>query len=406
MNKFKGWHVLGGGFVNAMLLAGASIYSFGLFVQPVEAEFGLSREQVNYGYIFFYLAMAFWAVMIGRFHNKYSAKTLSILGALGFAVGFAMIAKATSPMMMVLAILFPIGLGFTAAGPFTVNVLATRWFSRMRGRALGIAAIATSAGGFVVVPLFAKLFDQYGWRNATLIMAAAVCILVILISFTFVTSKPEDIGQFPDGAETLVEEKTVTAGDQSFIKNPAFWLIGIGTGLLLGSDQALLASLIPYGQERGFSRQDAAFVMSIMTFSAIAGKLVVSWLAERWDKRLLFALVCACNLLFLLALLMEPSYTGLLVVVGLVGLAIGGVYPVWTTITAESFGRDNFSKVIGAMNLLTVPAMVVSIGITGRTRDITGDYALAFKIFIPQVILAALIMAFVKVRQNKSGSET
>lgn len=402
MNNFKGWHVLGGSFINAMLLAGASIYSFGLFVQPIEAEFGLSREQVNYGYIFFYLAMAFWAVMIGRLHNKYSAKTLTILGALGFAVGFAMIAKATSPTLMVVAILFPIGLGFTAAGPFTANVLATRWFTRMRGRALGIAAIATSAGGLVILPLFAKLFDVYGWRNATLIMSVAVCALVVILSLLFITSKPEDIGQYPDGDASTLEEDVATSSDRSFVKNPAFWLIGISTGLLLGSDQALLASLIPYGQERGFSRQEAAFVMWIMTLSAIVGKLLVGWLTERLDKRLLFALVCCCNILFLIALLLEPNYRNLLLVVGLVGLAIGGVYPVWTTITAECFGRDQFSKVIGAMNLLTVPAMVVSIGIAGRTHDMTGDYALAFKIFIPQVILAALVMGFVRTKRANS----
>jgi MFS family permease len=397
MNNFKGWHVLGGSFVNAMLLAGASIYSYGLFVQPVETEFGLSREQANMGYIAFYLSMAFWAVMIGRFHSKYSAKTLSILGALGFAVGFAIIAKATSPTMMILAILFPIGLGFTAAGPFTANVLATRWFTRMRGRALGIAAIATSAGGFVVVPIFAKLFDSFGWRNATLIMGITVFLLVVIISLTFVTSKPEDIDQFPDGDSVNIEEKTSASSDGNFIKNPAFWLIGIGTGLLLGSDQALLASLIPYGQERGFSRQEAALVMSVMTFSAIAGKLVVGWLAERWNKRLLFGLVCASNIFFLLALLMSPTYFGLIGVAAFVGLAIGGVYPVWTTITAECFGRDQFSKVIGTMNLLTVPAMVISIIIAGRTHDLTGDYMLAFKIFIPQVILAAIIIFFVRV---------
>jgi len=402
MSNFKGWHVLGGSFVNAMLLAGASIYSFGLFVQPIEQEFGLTREQVNYGYIFFYLAMAFWAVMIGRLHNKYSAKVLTILGALGFAVGFAMIATAKTPIMMILAILFPIGLGFTAAGPFTANVLATRWFTRMRGRALGIAAVATSAGGFLIVPIFAWMFDAFGWRQATLVMAGAVLAIVVLLSLLLVTSKPEDIGQYPDGADALSVSSDVRPSERSFVSNPAFWLIGIGTGLLLGSDQALLASLIPYGIERGFGLQEAAWMMSVMTGSAVAGKLVVGWLTEIWDKRLLFALVCACNIAFLIALLMSPGYTNLLLVVAVVGLAIGGVYPVWTTITAACFGRDQFSKVIGAMNLITVPAMVFSVGLAGRTHDMTGDYNLAFKIFIPQVILAAIIIMFVKTRSGRN----
>ena len=44
MNNLKGWHLLGESFVNVMLLAGESIYSYGLFVQPVETEFSLTRE--------------------------------------------------------------------------------------------------------------------------------------------------------------------------------------------------------------------------------------------------------------------------------------------------------------------------------------------------------------------------
>jgi|GEM_PF-603243 len=400
MTPFRGWHVLGGSFVNAMLLAGATIYSFGLFVQPVEAEFGLSREQANLGYIAFYLTMAFWAVLIGQLHKRISARLLTICGVLGFALGFVMIATATTPLTMVLAILFPIGLGFTAAGPFTANVLATRWFTRMRGRALGIAAVATSMGGFVMVPIFARLFDAYGWRHATLIMAAAVLVIVTVLSVLFIISKPEEIGQYPDGDTEYTPEDQKDTARRGFISNPNFWLIGISTGLLLGSDQALLASLIPYGMEQGFSRQQAALVMSVMTGSAVAGKLVVGWLAERWDKRLLFGLVCLSNIIFLIALLFSPGLNAMFAVAAFVGLAIGGVYPVWTTITAQCFGRDQFSAVIGGMNLITVPAMVISVGLAGRTHDMTGDYNLAFKIFIPQVILSALIILFVNVKRG------
>ena len=44
---FRGWHVLGASFITAMLMAGATFYSFQHFVTPIEAEFGLKRDQVN-----------------------------------------------------------------------------------------------------------------------------------------------------------------------------------------------------------------------------------------------------------------------------------------------------------------------------------------------------------------------
>lgn len=395
---FKGWSVLGGGFVNAMLIAGAAIYAFGLFVIPIQEEFNLTREQVNYGILALYISMMVWAVIMGRVLETRSAKAISIAGGVAFGLGYVMIATAQHPALFLLAVLGPLGFGLTAAGPFLENILAARWFTKMRGRALGIAAIATSAGGFLVVPAFAALIERYGWRQATLIMAGIITVIVVLISWKFVIGRPEDIGQHPDGIEGQIQPKE-SATKTRFINRADFWLIGIGTGLLLGSDQALLASLIPYGEGLGFSKQQAAFVMTALTGSAIFGKLVVGWLAERWDKRLLFALVCFCNLAFLLALLMSPGYGQLLVISGFVGLAIGGVYPVWTTLTAEAFGRENFSRVIGAMNMITVPLMLISIIIIGRTFDKTGSYDLAFKIFIPQVILAALFIFFVR-RKN------
>lgn len=401
MNRFRGWHVLGAGFINAMLIAGAAIYSYGLFVTPIETEFGLTREQANIGYQVLYVSMMIWAVLVGRWLEVHSAKRLSILGGLAFGFGFAAIYFATNPIIILLAILIPISLGFTASGPFLENALAARWFTKMRGRALGIAAVASSAGGLVLPPIVGTLIEKFGWRTSILILAIVITALIVLISWAFVISRPEDIGQTPDGLPLETHDMPVHEETFRFANRPAFWLIGIGVGLLLGSDQALLISLVPYGLEEGFTLEQAKTLMIPMTLSAIAGKLIVGWLAERYNKALLFALVCLSNIAFLVAVLMSPGYLELMLVAGFVGLAIGGVYPVWTTLVAEYFGRDHFAKVIGAMNLITVPLMVASISIAGRTHDMTGNYDLAFKIFIPQVILSGLIIGYLKLRPSK-----
>jgi len=396
-NDFKGWHVLGAGFVNAMLLAGAAVYAFGVFVTPIETDFGLTREQVYLGISGLYVSMMFWAVLVGRWLDKYSAKTFSILGGIAFGIGYALIAAAQHWGVLLFAVMGPLAFGFTAAGPFLENALAARWFEKKRGRALGIAAIATSAGGAVIPLLLVNMFDWFGWRQATLIMGVSITAVVILISWKFIISHPEDIGQVPDGivGDDLATVETL-ARDPKIFSNPQFWLIGLGAGLLLGSDQALLASLVPYGEGLGFSAKSAALVMSIMTMSAIAGKLVVGWLAERWDKRILFALVCLSNIAFLVAVLQAPSYYQLIAVASVVGLAIGGVYPVWTTLTADAFGRQNFARAIGAMNLITIPCILISITMAGKTFVNTGSYDLVFKIFIVQVIAAAVLIGFVR----------
>lgn len=400
MTQFKGWHVLGAGFINAMLLAGASIYAFGLFINPIVAEFGYSHEQVYLGIIVFYFSMAFWAATIGRLMQRISARQFTLAGGLAFALGYILMSQAQSPVAMLAVMFIFTGFGFTAAGPFMANALATDWFLRLRGRALGIAAVATSAGGFVIVPLFGKLIDLYGWRTALLYMGLAVLVITALLARFVIVAKPEDIGQHPDGdaaqAETI--SQTETAEKPKLITDRNFWLIALGCGLLLSSDQALITSLIPHIQEEGFTRAQATGVISAMTGSAILGKLVIGWLTDSVDNRLLFAFVCLTNILFLIALLMSPSHMILILVAAMVGLAVGGVYPVWTNLTALCFGRAGFTAAIGSMNLITVPCILVALWLTGRTHDMVGTYDLAYQIFIPQVVLAAIIVGFVRVK--------
>jgi len=408
VKNFRGWHVLGGSFVNAMLVAGASVYSFGLFVKPVEEAFNLSREQAYLGIEVFFLSTAFWAIATGWLLERYSARAISIAGGLGFGLGFALIGTAVHPLIMLLAIFGPIGFAFTAAGSFTANVLMTRWFSQKRGRALGIAAVSTSAGGFLIVPLFAALIEATDWRQACLIVAVVVPTIILISSLLAIIPKPEDVGQVPDGQVNSSHKSEASAADQTeslieprknLFLEPNVWLIGAAIGLLLGSDQAILTSLVPYGVERGFSLKEASFLVTTVAGSAIFGKILVGWLSERWDKRLLFLLVACLNITFLTALLISPGYFGLLIVTACVGLAVGGAVPVWTTLTAHCFGRQNFGRALGAMNAITVPIMLASLWIAGRTHDMTGDYRLAFKLFIPQVLIAVIIIAFVRTKR-------
>jgi MFS family permease len=396
---FQGWRVVGAGFFNAMLMVGATAYSFGLFVLPLQAEFGLSREQANLGLVLLIIGFAVWAPIIGRLIDRRSARTIGIIGAALFAAGFAAIALAGAPWAMALALAGPVALGSTAAGAFAANTLAARWFVAKRGRALGIVSVATSAGGFVVVPVMARLVEAWGWRDAVLAAGLGIGAMVALATWGFIRDRPADVGQFPDGADAALavdtpDDRRWTVGEMLGARN--FWLVGVGAGLLLGSDQALLVSLVPYGLGRGFSVAEAANLIAVLTGSAVIGKLVIGWLADRIDKRALFGFTCLCNIAFLLLLRSEPSYGALVASASVIGLAIGGVYPAWTTLTAQCFGRVSFGQAYGLMNLVTMPFVLASITLAGRSFDATGSYDLAFTIFLGSAALAAVLVALVR----------
>lgn len=400
---FRGWWVMLAGFICTVMAIGSTTYCFGLLVQPLGEEFGLSRAAVNNGFIFLLLGFALWAPLVGRLLDRAPARWVMAAGGLMMALGFGLIASASSPLMMGLAVLGPLSLGTVSAGALAANTVTSRWFLRQRGRALGVLAVSTSVGGFTMPPLLALLIEQHGWRGALMILGGIVATVVVLMALWLVRDRPADLGLHRDGADAEPAGEPANAGAAQWpfgklLRTADFWLIAGGAGILLGADQALLTSMIPYGTDRGLSLTQASLLMSCLTFSAIAGKLAIGALADRVDKRLLFGAVAACNFLFLVVLLLGPGYVVLLIACCLIGLAIGGTYPLWMTMTADRFGSASFGAVMGTMNLVTMPFSMIAVSYIGRTFDTTGSYDQAFVIFMVTAVISTLLILRVKPR--------
>ncbi|WP_338424898.1 MFS transporter [Sphingopyxis kveilinensis] len=392
---YKGWRVAAAGFLLTLIAIGSTTYGYGLFVTPIEQEYGLSRTMVNYGLMLLLVGMTAWGPIVGRLIDRSSSRHLFCLGGVAIGIGLWIIALSDTVTVFALAIFFLISFGAVTCGSLGTVAVASRWFFRLRGRVLGIMAVATSAGGFLVVPFIAHNLEAYGWRTALMIQGALVPATIILLTLLLVRDRPADVGQFVDGASSpAVEEEAAPRGSKdqllTLLKTKDFWLLAIGAGLLLGSDQALLISLIPYAIDRGFSAGEAAALMSVLTGSAICGKLVVGWIADLVDKRQLFAIVCLINIGFLIVLIGEPGWGALLAACALCGAAIGGVYPAWHILIGARFGSASFGFTLGLMFWLSLPLALGAIQVAGMSRDHMGSYDLAFQIFIAGDVIAAI----------------
>lgn len=394
---FHGWWVVAAGFVCTLLALGSTTYSFGLFVAPVSEAFEMSRADANGGFIALLLGFAIWSPIVGRLLDRLPARRVMLVGAASFGLGFAVISQLHSPLLMGLVILGPVAFGTVSCGALAANTVTARWFHRQRGRAMGLLAVSTSAGGFLMPPLVAFLIEQLGWRTALLIQGGLVAGLSVLVIAWLIRDQPADLGLNPDGAPEPPDLRGQPTNAQvwpygALLRQRNFWLLACGAGLLLGADQALLASLVPYGIDQGYTPAQAALLMSALTLSAIFGKLVIGALADRVDKRWLFAAVAGCNLSFVVVLLMGPSYPVLMAACAVIGLAIGGTYPLWMTLTADGFGARSFGSVMGAMNLVVMPFSIVAVRFIGEVHDRNGNYDLAFQVFIATAVLAALLV--------------
>jgi len=394
--------MVGAAFSCSLLVVGATIYSFQLYVVPFADAAGLTRAQANLGMIALSAGIIVWSPLVGRMLDRIDVGRLMAFGGLMLGVGLVTLATATSLGLILVAMVGPLALSIVCAGPLAGSTVVARWFQRRRGRAMGLAACSTAAGGLVMTPLGALLIGEFGWRLALRYSGVGTGALVILIALTLVRSRPTE-DEVRAGGEWLdPEESPAVSGDAvlwssgELIRSPTFWLIALGAGLLMGSDQALLISKIPYLLDIGIELQAASFLVACQSASAVVGKLGIGFAADRFHLTRLFAVVALAHLLLLAALIAQPSYWVLLTVFLVVGVAIGGVHPVLTMLIGAAFGSRSYGSAYGLMNVLLQSIGMGAVFFIGSIFDRTGDYTVAFWIFGGVVFIAILLIARVR----------
>ncbi len=415
---FPGWQVLAGSFVCAALAIGFTTYIFGMFAVPVTEEFGISRANFNNGMIVFMLGMAVISPLVGQLLDRFSARKVMAIGAIAFGSALMLASRSDSLWVMLGLILVPVTFGTAACGVLGANTVTVRWFQRRRGRALGILALCTSVGGFIAQPLAALLIDAFGWRNALFLLGLIAMTLMLLMAAFVIRNHPtreepgydeefqatEAANSSPEAAAAARKEARLWTNRELF-RNRNFWLLSLGLGLLFGIDQAVLVSQVPYFQDIGYDLRTTALLVSVKTISAVGGKLAVGYMADKIDLRYLFAFVASCNALLMAIYIMQPTFWILLSSVALLGVAVGGVFPVWTTMMAWLFGARSYGTVMGLMTIIMQPFAMVALRFIGEVHDRTGSYIPAFATFIALVVTAIVLIWLVRL-ENRPGANT
>lgn len=412
-NFYPGWLVHVGLFICAGLVVGTSTYTFGLYVIPVTQELNMSRADFNNGFICLLLGVALMSPVAGRLLDKLSARMLILAGSVMYAIGLTGLTMTDSGLIMMFLILGPIAFGYTACGVLAVNTVVVRWFKRRRGTALGIMAVSTSSGAFVMVPITAFVIENFGWRNAMLVNGGITLGIIALMVLLFIRNFPKGTERGYE-KEFAVDEVAVESPEEKkeartwtypeLLRNRNFWLFTVAIGLLLGSDQSMVTAQVPYFVDIGIKLEAAAFIVSCMTASAICGKLLVGYLADKIDLRHIFYGVALIHVALQLVYLAQPGYWTLLALATVLGVAIGGVYPVWSTTLAWLFGTHNFGTVMGLMTIIVKGISIVAVRMVGEIYDATGTYVPAFVVFMGAVVVSMILMSMIRPQTHSNAA--
>jgi sugar phosphate permease len=404
---YRGWWVHAGLFICAALVVGSSSYTFGLFVVPVTDELGMSRATISNGYIALLLGVALMSPMVGRLLDKVSARLVIFSGGMTYSAGLLALTLTQANWLLLLIIFIPVAYGYTACGTLAVNTVIVRWFQRRRGTALGIMAVSTSTGGFLMAPFTATMIENFDWRNALLINSMIVLFAITLMTLLLVRNRPlgseagydKEFRTSPEDSSSTGQNAANDEKDWTYrelVTNRNFWLLTLAIGLMLFCDQAMVTAQVPYFQDIGIELSAAALIISCMTASAICGKLLVGYLADRVDLRFVFITIAVVHIALQVLYILQPSYWVLLFFATLFGVAIGGVFPAWSTLLAWLFGTENYGTVLGLMTIITKGMAIIGVRMVGEIYDAAGSYIPAFYVFIGAAAVSVLLALFLQ----------
>jgi MFS family permease len=380
---YYGWRIVAVAALAMALSNGFGTYSYGLLVLPLAEEFGAGRMEMMWGMTAASVTSILISPFVGSLVDRRSARVLLSVGALFLAVAMVLIAASRRIWHFVIAfgLLMPLGSAFL--GSIGTSTLVTRWFSRQRGRALGLTAVGSSLGGLLVPLLLQTLMDAHGWRTACLWLAGIAVLVMLPPVWLVVRCRPADLGLHPDGqtAEGLVSGAAFPAHEvrlPNLMTDPAFWRIALAVGAVMAAFTVILANFVPFAIGHGIGTKQAALLVSTVSGAGIGGKLLFSVFADRIDLKWALLASLAMLGLPLVTLVLVQEYWSMVLAAVSVGLATGTFLPAWGALLARVFGPFVFGRVMGRMQPIAIFMVTVSMPLSGHLFDVSGSYSASF----------------------------
>ncbi len=386
-NIFYGWWLLAGSVVAMALVSGVSFWAFGLYIDPLEDEFGWSRAEVSLGFSVSLLVSGLSAPLVGRWIDARGPRSAIVIGAVLTAATYLLLATTSELWQWYtyqsINAVFRQMMFFI---PF--QALISRWFDRKRGLALGILGTGFSLGGFVVVPLMRLIIDTVGWDGSFVFSGIITIAVLVPIGLLLVRNNPADISTVPDGelpAGDKPHRSKAAAGLTlgQALRTPFFWVLALAMMLFFYGVFGWLVHQVPFYESVGISRSVAAVLVSLAAGFGILSRLGFGLLADRIRRIETAAMVLlAFMMAAMTTLILDSGAAGIAVFVTFYIVGSGGGPLLEPLLLPRAFGLAHFGAILGTFAVVETIGLVISPAAAGVIFDATGSYDWALVMFL------------------------
>lgn len=377
-----------------LLVAGAALglvvgngpvmqFTFGVFLQPVAAEFQVGRGTISSALLVGVVATGLCTPVVGRLMDRFGIRTVALPLVVGFAaslVALGLFARSVTAFVVIFGIMGVFAAGQTPL-PYARAIAGT--FDRKRGLALGIAMAGVGVGTALLPPVAGALIGAVGWRGAYIGLGVLLLVIVVPV-LLFLIREPAR------RTASAVVEEGLTAGEA--IRTRAFWILAAAFFLLAITAAGLTAHIVPLLTDRGVAPGQAAGVISVIGIALIVGRLVAGYLLDRLFAPYVAVAFTLLPLVGVVLLLVAVSVPTAIVAALLVGLGLGAEVDLIAFLLSRYLGMRAFGEIYGYLFALFMLGNGVGPVVLGASFQSTGSYTTALVACAAGLVLASVLV--------------
>lgn len=399
-----GWRTLLAGFLAMATAWNVVSIALSVFLKPMQADLGWSRTALSIAPLAS-LLNAFMLPVTGLLLDRFGARRVAIAGTVAMACAMALFAIMPPSLVYFATLVILLACAGAAINSFVLARGVAGWFTRSLGTALGILLTGVSAGLALLVPAIATFVARFGWRAGFLAFAAwamAFSLPVLVALFR----EPAQASTYGAVASTAGQRDSfaVLFARGDFQKLAAACLIA---AIPIGGS---INHLLPMLSDRGLSAAAAAQFASVFAIAIGAGGLGGGVLFDRLPPPLVAAMalvLAACGTTLLCVLptgVASGEGLGLMLAVGLIGIAPGIEGDYINYFSNRLFGLPNFARVASVMALTICIGMATGGLAFAATFDRWGNYGPAMIGSIILYLVAAAIFLTIRMPRRDAAA--
>jgi len=337
-----GWLVVLGSTLALIVGNGPIIlFSFGVLLQPISAEFGWQRSVLATALVVSHISGAVMMPFVGSLVDRFGVKRVTLPAITLFALATACAGLlGASPMAFVLLYAF-LGLVGSGHSTLTYGRAVSTWFDARQGLALGITLAGIGIGA-ALIPKYTEYFvASYGWREAYFALGALLFLLGFPSVALFVRDRPRQV--LSEGADldglTLKEA----------LRGYRFWVTALSILLAAAAINGTIAHIVPILSDRGISAGIATSAITASGLSLIVGRVLSGLALDRFYGPYVAAGFFVIPLIGMAMLGLGATGPVAVLAAVLLGLGIGAEGDIMAYLTSRYFGMAHYGVIYGCV---------------------------------------------------------